>query len=50
MTIRKNSLTENLFLDRQGNWTTYKLAAKFKTINALESFAKKHNITTYGAF
>jgi hypothetical protein len=39
--IRKNSMAEDLYLDRQGRWTTWQKAAKFSTVEALERFAKK---------
>ena len=29
--IRKNSLTENLYLDRQGRWVPWKHAASFSS-------------------
>lgn len=48
--IRKNSLVEELYLGRDGKWTTWKLAAKFSSYSACEKFAAKHGITTYGIF
>ena len=48
--IRKNSLTENLYLDRQGQWVPWKEAAWFSSEDAAERFAKRHGITVYGLF
>lgn len=48
--IRKNSLVEDVYLDRQGHWTTWERAAKFKSVEALERFAAKFEIVVYGVF
>ena len=48
--IRKNSLTENLYLDRQGRWVPWKQAAWFSSQEAAEHFAKAHGIEVYGLF
>ena len=39
--IRKNSPVEDVYLDRQGQWTTWEKAAKFKSQEAAEAFAVK---------
>jgi hypothetical protein len=48
--IRKNSLTENLYLDRQGHWVPWKDAAWFSSERAAERFAHKHGIEVFGLF
>ena len=48
--IRKNSMTEDVYLDRQGRWTTWERAARFSTVTALERFAAKYDIEVYGIF
>ena len=48
--IRKNSLTENLYLDRQGQWVPWKQAAWFSTDQAADRFAKTQGIEVYGLF
>lgn len=48
--IRKNSLVEDAYLGRDGKWTTWTLAAKFKAVEALERFAAKYGIESYGIF
>lgn len=48
--IRKNSLLEDLYLDRQGNWTTWERAAKFRSVDVLERFAAKCGVVVYGIF
>jgi len=48
--IRKNSLTENLYLDRQGRWVPWKDAAWFSSDQAAERFAQKHGIKVFGLF
>lgn len=48
--IRMNSLTEDLYLDRQCRWTEWRLAATFSSQNAAEKFAAKHGIVVYGLF
>jgi hypothetical protein len=48
--IRKNSLVEDLYLGRDGKWTTWEKAAKFKSVNALERFADRCGIKVYGIF
>jgi hypothetical protein len=37
--IRKNSITEDLYLGRNGAWTTWQGAARFRSVMALERFA-----------
>jgi hypothetical protein len=46
--IRKNSLSEDVFLSRQGEWVSWKLAAQFASQNAAEKFAHKHGIEIFG--
>lgn len=48
--IRKNSLTEELFLGRDGQWTTWEKAAKFSSQDAAEEFAKRWGIDVFGIF
>lgn len=48
--IRKNSLTENLYLDRQGQWVPWKQAAWFASHEAADRFAQQHGIEVFGLF
>jgi len=48
--IRKNSLIEDLYLDRHGRWTTWEKAATFRSVDALEKFAAKCGVDVYGIF
>ena len=48
--IRKNSLTENLYLDRRGCWVPWKQAAWFNSERAAEQFARDHGIEVFGLF
>jgi hypothetical protein len=48
--IRKNSLTENVYLDRQGRWVSWKEAAWFSSEQAAERFARNHGIDVFGLF
>jgi hypothetical protein len=48
--IRKNSLTENLYLDRQGRWVPWKRATWFGSAEAAERFACRHGIKVFGLF
>jgi hypothetical protein len=48
--IRKNSLVEDLYLGRDGKWTSWQRAARFSTVEALERFAAKWRIEVYGIF
>lgn len=48
--IRKNSLVEDVYLGRDGKWTTWEKAAKFRSIIALERFAEKCGIEVFGIF
>ena len=48
--IRKNSLTENLYLDRQGRWVAWKDAAWFHSDEAAEQFAHEHGVEVFGLF
>ena len=50
MRIRKNTMLEDLYLSREGNWVEYNLAAKFSSVRALEKFAVFHSIDVYGIF
>jgi len=48
--IRKNSLTENLYLDRQGRWVPWQQAAWFNSDRAAEKSARRHGIDVFGLF
>lgn len=48
--IRKNSLAENLYLDRQGCWVPWKQATWFNSDNAADQFAHRHGIDVFGLF
>ena len=48
--VRKNSLIEDLYLDRHGQWTNWKNAAMFSSQDAAEKFAHKCGITVFGIF
>ncbi len=48
--IRKNSMAEDLYLGRDGKWTTWAKGAKFSTVEALEIFAEKWGVEVYGIF
>jgi len=48
--IRKNSLVEDVYLGRDGKWTTWAKAARFTSVAALERFAAKFGIEVYGIF
>lgn len=48
--VRKNSLTENLYLDRQGRWVPWKSAAWFSSDRAAERFAQALGIEVFGLF
>jgi len=48
--IRKNSLTENLYLDRQGRWVPWNNAAWFHSDAAAERFARQHGVEVFGLF
>ena len=48
--VRKNSLTEGLYLDRQGRWVPWKDAAWFSSQEAADRFAQKQGITIFGLF
>lgn len=48
--IRKNSLTENRYLDRQGEWVPWKDAAWFASEQAAERFAKTLGMKVFGLF
>jgi hypothetical protein len=48
--VRKNSLTENRYLDRQGRWVPWKEAAWFSSDTAAERFALRHGIEVFGLF
>jgi hypothetical protein len=50
MKIRKNSLTENLYLDRQGHWVPWRQAAWFNSERAAEDFAHRHGVDVFGLF
>ena len=48
--IRKNSLSENLYLDRQGRWVPWRDAKWFASEQAAERFAQKQGIEVFGLF
>ena len=48
--IRKTSLTDDVYLGRDGQWTDWKNAATFATQDAAEAFALKCGITLFGIF
>jgi len=48
--VRKNSLLEDLYLDRHGQWTDWSRAALFASQDAAEKFALKCGITVFGIF
>ncbi len=48
--IRKNSLTDNLYLDRQCRWVPWRNAAWFRSDRAAERFAQQHGIEVFGLF
>ena len=48
--VRKNSLTDNRYLDRQGRWASWKDAAWFHSNQAAERFAQQHGISVFGLF
>jgi hypothetical protein len=48
--IRKNSLMENVYFDRQGRWVPWKVAAWFGSDRAAERFAHQHGIDVFGLF
>lgn len=48
--IRKNSKAEDVYLGRDGAWTTWEKAARFTTVETLERFATKYGVEVYGIF
>ena len=48
--IRKNSLVEDVYLSRDGKWTTWERAAKFTSVEALERFVAECGIEVFGIF
>ena len=40
--VRKGSLTEELFLTRQGNWDAWEKRARFGSQEAAERFVRRH--------
>jgi hypothetical protein len=48
--IRKNSITEDVYLARNGTWGKWRDAAKFNSVKAAETFAKSKNIEVFGLF
>ena len=48
--IRKNSLVQDVYLGRDGAWTTWALAAKLRSVIALERFAEKCGVMVFGIF
>ena len=55
MRIRMNVLCDSFvdgaaYLGRDGSWTTWSLAATFRTAAAAERFARRHGVELYGIF
>ncbi len=48
--IRRNSLTDNHYLDCHGRWVPWKNADWFSSDQAAERFAQKHGIEVFGLF
>jgi hypothetical protein len=48
--IRKNSLTDNRYLDRQGRGVPWKDATWFCSDRSAERFAQRHGIEVFGLF
>jgi hypothetical protein len=48
--IRKNGLTENLYLDRQVRWVPWRRASWFGSAEAAGRFACRHGIKVFGLF
>ena len=48
--IRKNSLTDNRYLDRRGRWVPWQEATWFSSDRAAERFARQYGIEVYGLF
>ena len=48
--IRKNSMTDNRYLDRQGRWVSWKHAAWFASDRAAERFAQQQGVEVFGLF
>jgi len=48
--IRKGGFKEELYLDRKGEWVSWKDAAIFRSQSAADEFAQRHGITNYGLF
>lgn len=48
--VQKNSLIEDVYLGRDGTWTTWGRAATFATEDAAEEFAVNCGITVFGIF
>lgn len=48
--MRKNSLLEDVYLGRNGAWTTWERAARFSSQDVAERIAKKCGIAVFGIF
>ena len=48
--IRKNSLTDGLYIDRKGRWVPWKDATWFRSQEAAERFAQNHGVEVFGIF
>ncbi len=48
--IRKNSLLDNRYLDREGQWVPWRNAAWFVSERAAYRFARRHGIEVFGLF
>lgn len=49
-TIRKNSLTEELYIQKDGSWGPHKTAKRFASDDAAERYAAKTGLEVYGLF
>jgi len=50
MRIRKNSLSEDVYLARNGKWGKWQDAAKFTSTKRADKFAVSMNVEIYGLF
>ena len=48
--VRKNSLAEDVYLGKDGNWTDWRNAATFASQDAADAFARRCGITVFGIF
>jgi hypothetical protein len=50
LVVRKNSIREDVYLDRAGRWAEYRKAKRFRTDTAAERFAEQHGVKVFGLF